>query len=35
MYAVAVSLMRVRRIMLEREKDTLWAREEVMRGERL
>jgi len=29
MYAIAVALMRVRRIMLEREKDTLWVREEL------
>jgi heme exporter protein C len=29
MYAIAVSLMRVRRIILEREKDTLWVREEL------
>jgi heme exporter protein C len=29
MYAVAVSLTRARRIMLEREKNTLWVREEV------
>ena len=31
MYAIAVTLMRVRRIMLEREKDTLWVREELAR----
>ena len=29
MYAIAVALMRVRRIMLEREKDTAWVREEL------
>ncbi|MDR0577665.1 MAG: heme ABC transporter permease CcmC [Candidatus Accumulibacter sp.] len=31
MYAIAVSLARARRIMIEREKDTLWVREEVMK----
>ena len=31
MYAIAVSLMRVRRIMLEREKDTAWVKEIVRR----
>ena len=34
MYAIAVALMRVRRIMLEREKDTLWVREELAREAR-
>ena len=29
MYSIAVALMRVRRIMLEREKDTQWVREEL------
>ena len=32
MYSIAVGLMRARRIMLEREKDTLWVREEVLGG---
>lgn len=34
MYAIAVALMRVRRIMLEREKDTLWVREVLAREAR-
>jgi heme exporter protein C len=33
MYAVAVSLMRLRRIMLEREQDAPWVREEAGSGE--
>ncbi|WP_263768628.1 heme ABC transporter permease CcmC [Propionivibrio soli] len=33
MYAIAVALMRVRTIMLERERNTEWVRAEIARGE--
>ena len=33
MYAIAVSLMRVRTIILERERDTDWVRAELARQE--